>query len=67
MSINELIEEALELPVEERRLLADVIESSLPSPDPEIEKAWINESMRRLEAYRNGEVKTVPFEKIFGK
>ena len=67
MSINELIEEALDLPVDERRLLADVIESSLPAPDPKIEQVWIDESMRRLEAYRRGEAKSIPFEEIFGR
>ncbi|MEL7833018.1 addiction module protein [Fodinibius sp. Rm-B-1B1-1] len=29
-------------------------------PDPEIEKAWIEEAERRLDEIENGEVETIP-------
>ena len=59
MSVNELIEEALDLPVDERRLLADVIEASLPAPDPEIEKMWIEVATERAKRYEAGRLETI--------
>jgi hypothetical protein len=44
------------LPIEE-------FESILQNED--IDKVWEDESIKRLKAYRNGELETVPMETIF--
>ena len=65
MSINEVLEQALELKANERSKLIDELLKSLDKPDEEIDEIWANEADKRPEAYRNGELKTVPMEEIF--
>ena len=64
MSINDIIDEALTLKPQERYMIMEKLNDS---PNPEVEKAWIDESMRRYEAYKNGTLKTVSYEEVFGK
>mgnify|MGYP002346348514 FL=1 len=65
MSINELLEQALTLNVNERTKLIDELFKSIDKPDEEIDQIWANEANRRLEAYWKGEIKAVPMEDIF--
>ncbi|MFA7091819.1 MAG: addiction module protein [Arcobacteraceae bacterium] len=65
MSINELLEQALTLNVNERTKLIDELFKSIDKPDEEIDQIWADEADKRLEAYRKGELKTVPMEDIF--
>ena len=65
MSINELLEQALTLNVNERTKLIDELFKSIDKPDEEIDQIWADEADKRLEAYRKGELKTVPMENIF--
>ncbi|PRM90498.1 addiction module protein [Aliarcobacter cryaerophilus] len=65
MSINELLEQALALNVNERTKLIDELFKSIDKPDEEIEQIWADEADKRLEAYRKGELKAVPMENIF--
>jgi putative addiction module component (TIGR02574 family) len=67
MSINDIIDEALTLKPQERYLIIEKLNDSLNVPNPEVEKAWIEESMRRSEAYDRGELETVTYEEVFGK
>ena len=60
MSINELLEQALTLNVNENELF-----KSIDKPDEEIDQIWEDEADKRLEAYRKGEIKAVPIEDIF--
>ena len=60
MSINELLEQALTLNVNENELF-----KSIDKPDEEIDQIWEDEADKRLEAYRKGEIKVVPMEDIF--
>jgi putative addiction module component (TIGR02574 family) len=64
MSINELLEQALELKANDRSKLIDELLKSLDKPDIEIDEVWANEADNRLEAYRKGEIKAVPMEDI---
>lgn len=63
--------EALSLPEEERaKLVIHLLDSfdALPDNDPEvIERAWLDEAQRRLDAYRRGEVKAIPAEDVFAE
>ena len=65
MSINELLEQALTLNVNERTKLIDELFKSIDKPDEEIDQIWADEADKRLEAYRKGELKAVPMEDIF--
>ncbi len=65
MSINELLEQALTLNVNERTKLIDELFKSIDKPDEEIDQIWAEEAESRLEAYRKGELKAVPMENIF--
>jgi len=67
MSINEIIDEALALKPHERYILIEKLNDSLNMPNPEVEKAWIEESIRRSQAYERGELEIVSYEEVFGK
>lgn len=65
MSINELLEQALELKAIERSKLIDELLKSLDKPDQEVDKVWENEANKRLESYRKGEVEILSEEEFF--
>ena len=65
MSINELLEQALELKASERSKLIDELLKSLDKPDKEIDKIWEDEASKRLESYRSGKIETVSEEEFF--
>ncbi len=67
VSVSDIIHDALELKPQERYLVVEELTRSLDRPDPVIEKAWIEESLRRAEAYTKGELKTVSYEEVFGE
>jgi len=67
MSINDIIDEALTLKVEDRHFIIERLTESLVVQDPKIEQAWRDESIRRSEAYERGELETVSYEEVFGK
>ncbi len=64
---DELISEAISLPVEVRTLLVNKLLESLNPPDKEIDKLWGKEAEKRVEDLRTGKVKTIPGEDVFGK
>jgi putative addiction module component (TIGR02574 family) len=63
---RELLEQALKLDPAERLELVDGVLHSLDRPDPTIDRIWLEESERRLAAYRAGKVRGVPAENILG-
>ena len=67
MGTQEIIEMALKLKPHERLQVVDKIQQSFDQPDPEIDRLWGEEALKRLEAHRRGELGTVPMEAIFGK
>jgi len=67
MSINDIIDEALTLKPQDRYKIIESLSMSLDVVNPEVEVAWVNESLKRAEAYCNGELKTVSYEEVFGK
>ncbi|MEC4684668.1 MAG: addiction module protein [Nitrospirota bacterium] len=67
MKTDELISEAISLPVEVRTLLVNKLHESLNPPDKEIDKLWVEEAEKRVEELRTGKVKTIPGEDVFGK
>lgn len=67
MRLPDIIEEALHLPPQERYIIIESLVQSLNKPDEEIDEMWIEESKKRLKAYREGTAKTVTYEQVFGK
>jgi len=67
MSLPEIIEEALHLNPQEKYLVIENLVQSLNQPNEEIDKVWIEESQKRLRAYKEGKAKTVSYEEVFGR
>jgi putative addiction module component (TIGR02574 family) len=64
-SLEQLLETILARPAADRAVIAEVVADSLHPPDPEIERAWAVEAESRLDAYRKGQIKAVPFDEVF--
>lgn len=65
MGTNEIIQEAINLKPQEKYLIIESLVLSLNEPDKDIEKIWIEESQKRLDEYKNGNLKTLSFEEVF--
>ena len=58
LTIEQITQEALTLPDDERAQLADTLMESLNGT--KLSEAWSNEIARRLEGVRSGRVKAIP-------
>jgi putative addiction module component (TIGR02574 family) len=68
LTLEQLAEEAMRLPVTSRMLLADKIVESLDFSDSdEIEKAWAEEAAKRRDEVRSGKVKPIPGEQVLSE
>jgi len=65
MSINEILQSVLILPIDERIIISDTLNQSLNSIDKEIEKNWKEEVQKRLELLDNSKLETISSEKFF--
>jgi putative addiction module component (TIGR02574 family) len=65
MKTEDLIAEAMSLPVEERATVVDSLLKSLNPPESEIDEQWVAVARRRLEELRSGAVEAVPGEDVF--
>lgn len=67
MQFDQILEQVLALPREERVVLADALEVSLSNDGfatPEIAAAWAVEIKRRLDAYERGEMTARPVDEV---
>ncbi len=63
--MQEIEEQALQLPADERAFLAERLISSLDEEeDPEAERRWVEEAERRYRDYRKGKVVARPAESV---
>lgn len=68
LTLEQLAEEAMRLPVASRALLADKIVESLDFFEAdEIQKAWAEESVRRRDDVRSGKVEPIPGEQVLAE
>ncbi|MCI5210690.1 MAG: addiction module protein [Candidatus Electrothrix sp. ATG2] len=67
MKTQQLINEALSLPVEKRTLVVDSLLRSLNHPESAIDKEWAAVAQRRLAEIKSGSVKPVPGKEVFEK
>lgn len=65
MKVEDLIAEAISLPLEERAVLVDSLLRSLNAPDEGTEKEWLAEARRRLDEVRSGAARTIPADEVF--
>jgi len=66
--IEEIINVAMELSLEERAQLAGTLLLSLDEPsESEVERLWLQEAERRLQEFREGKVKCIPAEEVFNR
>jgi putative addiction module component (TIGR02574 family) len=65
MGSEAILEDALALSADERAALAHELIASLDGePDPGAEEAWAVEIKRRVERFRSGESKGIPWEDV---
>ena len=66
-SLNLIERQALELTVEERAKLAELLLDSVRSPIADVEAAWANEIENRVAAFERGEMQAYPAEDVFAE
>jgi len=64
---KDIIEEAKQLPVDDRVTVVDSLLRTLNVPDPEIDEAWAEAAAARLAELRSGRVKAVPGDKVLAR
>jgi putative addiction module component (TIGR02574 family) len=66
--VKKLSEEIRKLsPEEQADLMDELLVLTYREPDPEIEKAWLEEIDRRIDAVERGDTKTIPMEEAMAK
>jgi putative addiction module component (TIGR02574 family) len=65
MSLPEIIKEALHLKPQDRYIIIENLIKSLDAPDEEIDEIWIEESQKRVKAYKKGLTKTLSYNQVF--
>jgi putative addiction module component (TIGR02574 family) len=64
--LEDIINVAMELSLEDRAQLAGTLLFSLDEPsESEVERLWLQEAERRLQDFREGKVKGIPAEEVF--
>ena len=64
-AVEELYQEASQLPEADRAELAGLLLESIEDPSDEgVEEAWAAEIERRMAEYRAGRVKTIPWSEV---
>ena len=67
ISTEELISEAVSLPVDIRVQLVETLLQSLNPTEKETVEVWAAEAERRVQEIESGTVKTVPGDEVFKK
>jgi putative addiction module component (TIGR02574 family) len=65
--LNAIERQALELTIEERAKLAELLLDSVRAPVADIEAAWANEIEDRVAAFDRGEMQAYPAEDVFAE
>ena len=65
LKADDLINEAISLPVELRARLVDELLKSLNPSQAEIDELWAAEAERRVGEIESGKVKPIPGEQVF--
>ena len=65
MSVNEILNSALELPINERLKIADLLTNSFNKIDDNIQNDWLAESNARLELIKNNKSNNLTYDEFF--
>ena len=65
MNTQDLIAEAISLPVEGRAMVVDSLLKSLNPPESDIDKKWATVAKQRLAELRSGQVQAIPGDEVF--
>ncbi len=64
---DEILKEAITLRPLDQAKLVDRLMACLDTPDPELDKLWTEEAESRLEAFKNGSIRSVTLESVLSK
>ena len=64
---EEILKEAISLRPLDQAKLVDQLIACLDTPDPELDKVWAEEAESRLDAFKNGELKSITLKNILSK
>jgi putative addiction module component (TIGR02574 family) len=68
LTLEQLAQEAMKLPIDSRAVLADQIVESLDLAEPDdIRRLWVAEALRRRDEVRSGQVKPLPGEEVLAE
>jgi putative addiction module component (TIGR02574 family) len=67
MSNQEIISQALNLPLADRILIVNELVESFNPMNPNVEEQWKVELLKREKLLKTGELKTVSYEEFFAK
>jgi len=67
LKTDELIDEAISLPIELRAQLIDKLLKSMNPAQEEIDKLWAIEAEKRVAEIDSGKVKLIPGDEVFDK
>ncbi len=65
--IKSIIQEASELPVEDRVMVIDLLLRTLNMPNPDIDRAWSETAKHRLAELRSRRVQPIPGNEVFSR
>lgn len=64
---SKVLEQALQLPADERRHVVDALQESLHGDADDLSPAWKDEIVRRVQAFERGELESVDGEEAFAR
>lgn len=67
MGVNDILKETAKLKPAEKYIIIENLIQELNQIDTSIEKAWIEESEKRLKLYENGKLETLSYEEVFNQ
>ena len=67
LSKQEIIEEVLDLPIEDRAYIIDTLIRSMNPVNTEIDRKWIEVSKKRLDELISGKVQGIPGDEVFDR
>ncbi|MFQ5865363.1 MAG: addiction module protein [bacterium] len=62
-----ILEQALKMKPADKLMIIEALLNSLDEPDKKIEEIWAIEAEKRLKAYKEGKLKTLTYEEVFGQ
>ena len=62
--LQEICEKARVLPDAEKLALVDALLEQLDRPDPELDRAWTEEALKRRQAFREGRLEAQDYEQV---